>query len=76
MQFKQILNQMSCQTFVRWTLAVLYESDISPNLNNFCEQYTCMLTTINSQDKNSAKGYVAPMKDHMSMTYNCNSYSK
>ena len=27
------------------------------------------------KDKNSAKGYVTPGKEHVSMTCNCNSYS-
>ena len=28
-----------------------------------------------NKNKNSAKGYVAPGKDHVSRTCNCNSYS-
>ena len=32
-------------------------------------------TICTSYNKNSTEGYVAPGKEHVSVTYNCNSYS-
>ena len=44
----------------------------------FCKNVASELGLLclhNNPNKNSAEGYVAPGKDHVSMTCNCNSYS-
>ena len=44
-------------------------------LGGLDNQFVLISISKKKKSKHSAKGYVEPGKEHMSMTYNCNSYS-
>ena len=60
-----------------------YKNDESRFLGLFWKGKSCLITTeiwyltmgYIYKNKNSAAGYVAPEREHVSVTYNCNSYS-
>ena len=54
--------------------AILYNEEMKVDL--FIYLFIFVFNALSTRDdKNSAEGYVAPGKDHVSMTCNCNSYS-